>query len=392
MGLVETKMRKPNLEAFMARMLLLWNPQTTVLEVVNTEQQAIHTKIRCIRSRNSFLFSLVYGLHSPETRQPLWDSMLDFGLQGLPYLVSGDFNAVVHVDERRGFRKPDNREMDGPIQACAILGLQDVPSTGCFFTWTNGHVFSKIDRAKEFSDISAWAKEATKQLEELQLKADRDTSNRALQDQIRLLKQKTELLVTSEKNFYSQKAGLKHRLLSDRNTAFFHAMVRTNNTRNTIALLCKPDGSLIEDQDKIADSFVHFYNGLFGVPKDATPLIPEVIRTGYTLNDDESLSLIRGVSDMEIKKALFSIKDDKAPGPDGYSSAFFKKNWGTVGADLTNAALEFFESGHLLKSFNTTAIALIPKTASSPQVLGHQRLVPCAEIPKAKSALVFWQA
>ena len=166
MGFVETKMQISNLNAFMARyfstwnftfviadrngtcrMHLLWNPQTSDLEVSSMEQQVIHTKIRCVRSRNSFLFSLVYGLHSPDIRQTLWDSLVDFGLQGMPYLVSGDFNAVMHVDERRGFRKLDNREMDGPIEACAILGLQDVTSTGCAFTWTNGHVFSKIDRA-----------------------------------------------------------------------------------------------------------------------------------------------------------------------------------------------------------------------------------------------------
>lgn len=129
------------------QMFLLWNPQTAELEVVRVEDQVIHSKIRCMRSRNLFSFSLVYGLHSHGIRQDLWDSLVDFGLQGGPYFVSGDFNAVMHVDKRRGRRKPENREMDGPIQACARIGLQDTPSTGCHLTWSNDNIFSKIVRS-----------------------------------------------------------------------------------------------------------------------------------------------------------------------------------------------------------------------------------------------------
>lgn len=112
----------------MCHMLLLWNPQTVDLVVVRAEEQVIHSKIRCMLSRN------------------LWDSLVDFGLQGGPYFVSGDLNAVMHVDKHRGRRKPENKGMDGPIQACATIGLQDTPSIGCHFTWSNGNVFSKIDR------------------------------------------------------------------------------------------------------------------------------------------------------------------------------------------------------------------------------------------------------
>ena len=144
--LVSPDPRRPN-KLITCRMLLLWNPCMINLDVVSIEEQVIHTKIRCTRSRNEFYFSLVYGLHSPEIRQILWDSLVNFGMQGEPYLISGDFNAIMHVDERRGRKKPDNREMDGPIRACARLGIQDTPCTGCTFTWSNGTVFSKIDRA-----------------------------------------------------------------------------------------------------------------------------------------------------------------------------------------------------------------------------------------------------
>ncbi|GKA16105.1 hypothetical protein Tco_0695852 [Tanacetum coccineum] len=53
--------------------------------------------------------------------------------------------------------------------------------------------------------------------------------------------------------------------------------------------------------------------------------------------------------------------NDKSPGPDGYTAAFFKDAWEIVGSDVVNAVKEFFVNGKLLKELNHTVIALIPK-------------------------------
>jgi hypothetical protein len=46
---------------------------------------------------------------------------------------------------------------------------------------------------------------------------------------------------------------------------------------------------------------------------------------------------------------MFSMGDDKAPGPDGYTVAFFKKAWDVAGIDVTCAIRDFFSNGKLLK-------------------------------------------
>nr|GEX45958.1 putative reverse transcriptase domain-containing protein [Tanacetum cinerariifolium] len=65
-------------------------------------------------------------------------------------------------------------------------------------------------------------------------------------------------------------------------------------------------------------------------------------------------------------RAMFGIAGDKAPGPDGYTSAFFKKGWNVISHDVFRAIRDFFKNGKLLKEINHTFIALIPK-ATTPQ-------------------------
>ncbi|KAF5815085.1 hypothetical protein HanXRQr2_Chr03g0118881 [Helianthus annuus] len=55
--------------------------------------------------------------------------------------------------------------------------------------------------------------------------------------------------------------------------------------------------------------------------------------------------MVRQVTQEEVKAVMFSIGENKAPGPDGYTSAFFKRSWDIVGDEVTAAVLQFFENG-----------------------------------------------
>ncbi|KAL1554962.1 hypothetical protein AAHA92_15458 [Salvia divinorum] len=76
----------------------------------------------------------------------MWDSLIEFIVEDQPALVSGDFNCMMSPDERVWDRVAIEYEMKDPIDTCALLGMDDVPYTGCKFTWSNGSRFSKIDR------------------------------------------------------------------------------------------------------------------------------------------------------------------------------------------------------------------------------------------------------
>ena len=203
-------------------------------------------------------------------------------------------------------------------------------------------------------------------MEAAQLAIDQDTENQVLREQLRGLEQKAEQLATSETKFFSQKTGKRNLIHSDKNTAFFHSMVKTNNTRNTISFLCRDDGSIMDDQDDIIEVFVSFYKSLFGTEKASQATSREVLQNGPLLSEEKMEGLIREVSAQAIKDALFKIDEGKAPGPDGFSSTFFKKNWDFVGADFVEAIREFFHTGQLLKKSQHNHHLPYPKDQQQP--------------------------
>uniref|UniRef100_A0A803PI06 Reverse transcriptase domain-containing protein n=1 Tax=Cannabis sativa TaxID=3483 RepID=A0A803PI06_CANSA len=63
----------------------------------------------------------------------------------------------------------------------------------------------------------------------------------------------------------------------------------------------------------------------------------------------------------EIEKAFFQLPSDKAPGPDGFNSNFYKTNWTSVRNDVLKAATSFLNGNRDITPLNITLITLIPK-------------------------------
>lgn len=80
----------------------------------------------------------------------------------------------------------------------------------------------------------------------------------------------------------------------------------------------------------------------------------------FRCSETDKTMLIKEVTEEEIKVVLFTMPNNKSPGPDGYTSEFFKKTWPMVGKDVIVAIKSFFEKGFLPKGLNATILALIP--------------------------------
>ncbi|KAK4383900.1 hypothetical protein Sango_3110100 [Sesamum angolense] len=91
------------------------------------------------------------------------------------------------------------------------------------------------------------------------------------------------------------------------------------------------------------------------------------------------MALVQRVTLEEVKDAFFDIAEDKAPGPDGYSSGFYKAAWPVIGKEVVKAIVEFFSTGRLLKQVNTTMLALIPKVRV-PNLVSDFRPISCCNV------------
>ncbi|KAL0292976.1 UNVERIFIED_CONTAM: hypothetical protein Sradi_6962600 [Sesamum radiatum] len=85
------------------------------------------------------------------------------------------------------------------------------------------------------------------------------------------------------------------------------------------------------------------------------------------------------VTRTDIKQTFFDIEEDKAPGPDGYSSGFYKAAWSVIGEEIMVAVEEFFLHGRLLKQVNATLLAFIPKV-KNPVTVADFRPISCYNV------------
>ncbi|XP_074314243.1 uncharacterized protein LOC141649452 [Silene latifolia] len=129
--------------------------------------------------------------------------------------------------------------------------------------------------------------------------------------------------------------------------------------------------------DIFPDMVAHFYpEGLF----DHYPCIISNIKIGsYTGASYFPDALMLPVTNEEIKGIFFSTPIDKSPGPDGYTSGFFKYAWDIVGPDVCEAIKDFFSTGKPLNQINATNITLIPKY-KRPTSVKHFRPIACCNM------------
>ncbi|KAL2924384.1 hypothetical protein RDABS01_022574 [Bienertia sinuspersici] len=180
-------------------------------------------------------------------------------------------------------------------------------------------------------------------------------------------------------HYYSwlqQKAKIHWLQVGDSNSKVFYNSLKVRTSRNNINRLMDSQGRWVEDMESITTAFISFYTTLLQGSDHRTPLIPEIVGMGKTLNDKHRRLLDCNFTDKEIKEAMFSIPSNKAPGLDGYNSHFFKTTWNIIGGDICQAVRDFFRTGKLLKEVSITTLTMVPKV-QTPSTVGDFRPIAC---------------
>ncbi|GJV56857.1 RNA-directed DNA polymerase, eukaryota, reverse transcriptase zinc-binding domain protein [Tanacetum coccineum] len=157
-----------------------------------------------------------------------------------------------------------------------------------------------------------------------------------------------DIYENDEEKMLFQRAKIKWLSDGDKNSKFFHTVLKVRAHKSRIERVQNENGESFEDAKE----------------------------------------MIRSVNDKEIKEALYDICDNNCPGPYGYTAKFYKNAWTVVGSDVCEAVSDFFKNGKLLGKVNATLITLVPKSTTPIKVSDYRPIACCNVLYKIISKIL----
>ncbi|KAK4422064.1 hypothetical protein Salat_2157300 [Sesamum alatum] len=251
------------------RILVIWNPTVIDLHPQDISPQVIH-----YRPLN--MPWLILGdfncVKSPEEKQlevaPTWYELKDFLEAGLhcgahfspPGCLSDHSPGIVslydpptpkpkpfrffnmwadHLDFLATVESHWNMNVEGTAQFSLCRKLKALK--GPLKAFNNLH----------YSHISVKAKEAELALQDAQIQLESDPENAPIRGSLDDLRKKAAFLAEAERQFYYQKAKIHFLKMGDKNTKFFHDMVKRNAARSSILAITKSDCTVVTSAAEI---------------------------------------------------------------------------------------------------------------------------------------------
>ncbi|KAL0439828.1 UNVERIFIED_CONTAM: LINE-1 retrotransposable element O protein [Sesamum latifolium] len=127
---------------------------------------------------------------------------------------------------------------------------------------------------------------------------------------------------------------------------FFRKVARRRSSRS-IFQITDSTGQVLTNQTDVVNEFITYYQTLLGGVRQGRLI--DFLRpwARHIISEEEALLLMLPVTPEEVKQVVFDIDEVQAPGPDGYSSGFFKTAWPIVGEEVTRAIMDFFVTGRM---------------------------------------------
>ncbi|XP_056848360.1 uncharacterized protein LOC130498784 [Raphanus sativus] len=382
----------------LGKIWLIWHPSLLVTVISKSLQMITVEIIWPTSTQPKFYVSLVYASNNPAERALLWSEISSLattlGLDKKPWLILGDFNQTRDPAEHS---KPPTLKIDKKCRDfndCLLTAnLDDLNFRGTTYTWWNKQklapIAKKLDRTLVNDEWLACYPSS------VAFVGNPDFSDHAvitvtLDPEIKRTKkpfrfynfllQNPEFLVLICESWYS---------INVMGSAMFRLSRKLKLLKNIIREFSKQNYSGIEIKtEKAHEKLLRAQTAMLSAPNTANAadelqalheweeLFAAETSFFYQRSHINWLSCGDGNSRLfhryaatrqAINHIHFLIScsgeriDSQAGGPDGYSAEFFTACWSIIGPEVTDAILEFFRSGKLLKQWNAANLVLIPK-------------------------------
>ncbi|KAL2237613.1 UNVERIFIED_CONTAM: hypothetical protein Sindi_0953000 [Sesamum indicum] len=349
------------------RIWLAWDDNAIDVHILDLGEQYIHCRVMNRADSEIVIITVVYGASEVIGRRALWNSLQTLAPQcvDVPWLVGGDFNAVRDINEVCGISGDIRIAMEDFNNCIQEAGLLPMPMQA-----------ECVQNIWQHEVIGVPMYAVTRKLKALKLVFRQQRRNKGdLSHNVQLAKG----FLDEAQNL--QRAKMQWMKEGDQCSRVFFRKIAQRRAGRRILQINDENGSTHIEPEEVIHEFVSYYQNLLGGNRRQILVDINYLRpwARHIITNEEASHLCLPFTPKDVKNAVFDISEDKAPGPNGYSSGFFKAAWPVVGTEVTRAVLNFFTTGKLLKQVNSTLLALIPKV-HNPMTVGDFRPTSCCNV------------
>ncbi|XP_056850991.1 uncharacterized protein LOC130500242 [Raphanus sativus] len=194
-------------------------------------------------------------------------------------------------------------------------------------------VLLKIN-SENYSQIQERISLVNSLLKDVQVRALQQPSMELFEEE-KLLHERWCFLRTIEEAYFKQRSRINWLKEGDLNTAYFHRVALVRIAFNSIRSFLLPSGVIITDPDAMASLAVTHFQGILGpsvLPFVNTPLLWFQELIPYRCSEALTLTLSELPTSSTISQTVLKLNPNKSPGPDGFTSGFYKAMWSVLGA------------------------------------------------------------
>ncbi|GKE09033.1 hypothetical protein Tco_1412584 [Tanacetum coccineum] len=375
--------------------------------------KALHVKVIHKETNKIIFCSIIYAVNKQAQRRLLWRELGAHKnvVRGYPWTLMGDFNVALNMEDTHVGSSSMNSAMCEFKDCVFNIEFLDVTSSGLHYTWNQkprggDGVLKKLDRImanldlidsfpgvhaifqpyrildhsptvlkfpslvaskpkpfkfynflafkSKFMEIvnSHWNSDIEGYNIQCPKALDSSHDDPIFREEEGVYVQAFNEAKLDEERFLKQKDKVEWLDVGDSNSAYFHKTIKSKNQRSRMETILNSDNVEVLSS-MVPEVFGKHYEQFLGSDMECTNLNVEGLFS-KTIPSHIASNMVRNVTNKEIKDAMCDIGDEKAPGPDGFTSLFFKKGWDIIGDDICNVVQDFFSNGKLLKEINHT--------------------------------------